>query len=79
MLQKRPMMNSSKGVVTLEEELLLKNVLGLVLGEVISVADSRRFLPVCSQMPDDGMELDTTEMFTDFETLTAKFHFTGSV
>ena len=27
-------------------------------------------------MPDDdGKERDTTEMFTDFETLTAKFHF----
>ena len=32
--------------------------------------------PVFSQMPDDdGKERDTTEMFTDFETLTAKFHF----
>ena len=26
-------------------------------------------------MSDDGKERDTTEMFTDFETLTAKFHF----
>ena len=26
-------------------------------------------------MPDDGKERDTTEIFTDFETLAAKFHF----
>ncbi|KAI0213215.1 Kinesin-like protein KIF21A [Lamellibrachia satsuma] len=30
---------------------------------------------VLDGMLDDGKERDTTEMFTDFETLTAKFHF----